>query len=352
MHNKRISVLVSGAVAFGVLTACGSAAAPDYSGAGHGTVTIKVNSGDTAAATGNTLKSAGVVESVDAFVKAAADDPAAQGIQPGTYTMHLQMSSVAALQILDDPANVVRGGVLVTPGMRVAEVIVAITSNSKLTKAQVVSALENTSALGLPSWAHGDVEGFLAPATYNVATGETATQLLKQMVAKAVDTYTSINLAARAAKVGLTPEQVVTVASILEKEARRDQDYPKVARAIYNRLKINMPLQSDATVAYANNLSGAIWTTPAQRNNSSPYNTYQHQGLPPGPINSPGRTTLEAALSPASGPWLYWVVVNLQTGETVFSTTFAEHQAAIAQFQQYCATQSASHCGSVGGTAQ
>jgi UPF0755 protein len=215
-----------------------------------------------------------------------------------------------------------------------------------------VAALENTSALGLPSWANGDVEGFLAPATYEVTPGETAAQLIKQMVSKAVQDYASMNLASRAQSVGLTPEQVITVASILEKEARRTEDFPKVARAIYNRLKINMALQSDATVAYASNLSGAIWTTAAQRNNSSPYNTYKHTGLPPGPINSPGQTTLEAALNPASGPWLYWVVVNLQTGETVFSTTFAEHDAAVQQFHHYCETQSASHCGTVGGTQQ
>lgn len=350
MLNRQISALAGCVLALGVLTACGSA--PDYAGDGHGDVTIQVKSGDTAAAIGNTLKAAGVVQSVDAFVKAAANDPAASGIQPGSYKMHLQMSSAAALKILDDPANVVRGGVLVAPGMKVADVISAITANSKITQAQVVAALEKPSALGLPSWANGDVEGFLGPATYAVAPGETATQLLRQMVSKAVATYSSMDLVSRAAKVGLTPEQAVTVASILEKEARRDQDYPKVARAIYNRLKINMALQSDATVAYASNLSGAIWTTQAQRDNSSPYNTYKHTGLPPGPINSPGQTTLNAALNPASGPWLYWVVVNLQTGETVFSTTFAEHQAAVQQFQQYCATQSASHCGTVGGTAQ
>lgn len=350
MSDMRISALVGCALALGALTACGSA--PDYAGEGHGDVVVQVKSGDSAAAIGRALKAAGVVESVDAFVKAAANDPAAAGIQPGSYKMHLQMSSAAALKILDDTANVIRGGVLVTPGMKVSDVISAITANSKLTREQVVAALSHPGALGLPAWAHGDVEGFLGPATYTVAPGESATQVIRRMVAAAVDTYTSLDLETRAAKVGLTPEQVVTVASILEKEARRSQDFPKVARAIYNRLKITMPLQSDATVAYANKLSGAIWTTPAQRNNASPYNTYQHTGLPPGPINSPGRTTLNAALSPAAGPWLYWVVVNLQTGETVFSTTFAEHQLAIQQFQQYCQTQSASHCGTVGGTPQ
>ena len=101
------------------------------------------------------------------------------------------------------------------------------------------------------------------------------------------------------------------------------------------------PLQSDATVSYANKVSGEIWTTQAMRNNASPYNTYQHTGLPPGPIGNPGETTLKAALNPATGTWLYWIVVNLKTGKTVFSNTLAEHNAAKQQFIEYCKTSDA-----------
>lgn len=346
--SRTISSLAGCVLALGVLTACGSA--PDYAGAGHGDVVVQVKSGDSAAQIGNRLKAAGVVQSVDGFVKAAANDPAAAGIQPGSYHLKLEMSSEAALAVLDDPNNMVHTGVVVREGAKVSEVIEAITSSSKITKDQVVAALEKPASLGLPKEAGGDIEGYLGPATYTVTPGETATQLLKQMVAQAVTLHSSIDLKAKAGAVGLTPEQVVVVASIIEKEARRPQDYPKVARAIYNRLKQGMPLQSDATVAYANDVKGAIWTTAEQRNNTSPYNTYQHTGLPPGPINSPGKATLEAALKPADGPWLYWVVVNLKTGETVFSTTFADHQKAVAQFNEYCRTESASHCGTVGGT--
>ena len=117
----------------------------------------------------------------------------------------------------------------------------------------------------------------------------------------------------------------------------RDEDYPKVARAIYNRLDDGMALQSDATVAYANGLSGEVFTTAEQRAVDSPYNTYANTGLPPGPIGNPGETTIDAALHPADGDWLYWVVVNLKTGETVFSNTYAEHQQAVEQLQEYCA---------------
>ncbi|HWU31607.1 MAG TPA: endolytic transglycosylase MltG, partial [Marmoricola sp.] len=114
-------------------------------------------------------------------------------------------------------------------------------------------------------------------------------------------------------------------------------DMNKVARVFYNRLAQGMLLQSDATVAFANNLSGTVWTTDAQRNNPSPYNTYVHKGLPPGPIDNPGLAAIQAALHPAAGPWLYFVPVNLKTGETVYSTTYADHQKAVAQLQAWCA---------------
>ena len=94
---------------------------------------------------------------------------------------------------------------------------------------------------------------------------------------------------------------------------------------------------ASATVAYANHLHGQVWTTQEQRDNPSPYNTYEHAGLPPGPIGNPGATTLEAAMHPAHGHWLYWVVVNLATGKTIFSDTYAEHEAAVQQLDQYCA---------------
>lgn len=115
-----------------------------------------------------------------------------------------------------------------------------------------------------------------------------------------------------------------------------------VARAIYNRLQGKtetgqpMKLQLDSTVIYANGGTGTLTTTDAQRALDSAYNTYKVDGLPPGPINSPGKSAIEAALNPADGTWIYWVVVNPQTGETKFASTDAEHQANVAEFQAWC----------------
>jgi UPF0755 protein len=234
--------------------------------------------------------------------------------------------------VLVNPKNLIQARVTVPEGSRIKDVTKAIVKHTDITAAQVRAALSKPAALGLPASAGGRVEGYLFPATYSVVPGETAQQLLKQMVAKTVEVTKSLDLDARASALGYSPEQVLTMASILEYEGSRKADLPKIARVFYNRLDDGMALQSDATVAYANNLSGTVWTTQAQRDNPSPYNTYVHTGLPPGPIGSPGERTLEAALNPAQGDWLYFVPINLETGETAFASTLAEHNANVARW--------------------
>jgi UPF0755 protein len=314
---------------------------PDYSGPGSGSVTIEVRQGDTAAAIGRTLKEAGVVKSVGAFTDAASSDERSRTIQVGYYRLRKEMKASDALAVLINPKNLLQARVTIPEGYRVKDIVKAIDEKTDISAAKVRAALKDTKALGLPAEANGKVEGYLFPATYSVVPGETAKTLLKQMVAKTVQTEKDLNLKAKADALGYTPEEIMTIASILEYEGSRDEDYPKIARAIYNRLDEGMALQSDATVAYANNLSGTVWTTQAQRDNPSEYNTYVHTGLPPGPIGSPGEKTLEAALNPADGPWLYWLVVNLKTGETRFNTTLEGHNQDKAVLQEYCKTSDA-----------
>ncbi len=316
--------------------------APDYAGPGSSSVLYQVKSGATTTQIGRDLKTAGVVASVDAFNRAAADNEKSRNIQVGYYQLKKKMAAKDAVSVLVDPASLVQSLVTVPEGARVQSIVKTIVAKTDITKRAVTQALADPKALGLPAEAKGNPEGYLFPATYTVPPGQTAVQLLSQMVAKTVQTEKSLDIASKAKKVGLTSEQVLTVASILEFEASRDSDYPKVARAIYNRLDQHMPLQSDATVAYANNNnSGTVYTTSEERKLDSRYNTYRYPGLPPGPIGSPGQMTIEAALNPSSGKQLFWVVVNLKTGETRYADTYAGHLKNVALFRQYCQTSDA-----------
>jgi UPF0755 protein len=153
-------------------------------------------------------------------------------------------------------------------------------------------------------------------------------------------------------ELGVAPEdrmRVVILASIVQRESGPNvADMAKISRVFLNRLDKGMNLQSDATVAYGTGRTDTVWTTDAERTDASnPYNTYANPGLPIGPIGNPGADALDAAIHPADGPWLFFVPVNLQTGETVFSSTADEHEAAAAQLRAWCSAsdENAAYCG-------
>ena len=126
-------------------------------------------------------------------------------------------------------------------------------------------------------------------------------------------------------------------ASIVQAEAGRSQDMPKVARVLENRLARHIPLQLDSTVSYATGHFG-ITTSARDRASRSPYNTYRVAGLPPGPIDSPGIAAVKAVLNPAAGDWLFFVTVNPDTGETKFAVTEAQRVAITREFQAWLRT--------------
>jgi UPF0755 protein len=313
------------------------APAPDYAGPGSGSVLYQVRSGASSTQIGRELKAADVVKSVDAFSNAARDNDKSRSIQVGYYQLKKKMKASQALAVLVNPANMVQSLVVVPEGARVRQIEKTIVSKTDISMKAVTAALANPTAIGLPAEARGNPEGYLFPATYSVPPKQTALGLIRQMVAKTVEEEKSLDVAGKAGKVGLTPQQVLTVASILEYEANRSEDYPKVARVLYNRLSKGMLLQLDSTVSYISQRTGDVFTTPAERASSSPYNTYRHAGLPPGPIGSPGEQTIKAALAPATGNWLYFVP-DYQENTTHFTSTLAEHDKYVAKLQQYCRT--------------
>ncbi|GAA1122581.1 endolytic transglycosylase MltG [Kribbella jejuensis] len=341
-----VSLLVVGAIVAGAVLGFGKAkdalagvfSAPDYQGQGTGTVVVEISKGQAVSSIADTLEKKEVVKSARAFERVARDDPRSLQIQAATYTLRKHMSAKAALDLmLDTQLSVLVTRISFPAGKTKAEVALILQgSKMKLPPGAAAKALANPSLLGLPSYAHNNPEGFLFPGTYDVPKNANAYTMIKLMTANYAKAAASLDLVNSAKRKGLDPYQAVIVASIIGAETNRQQDYAKVARVIYNRLSAGMYLGMDSTVHYVVGKDGGVYTTPEQRKNPSPYNTYNHKGLPPTPINSPTREELSAAINPAPGPWKYFTLVNLDTGETAFATTFAEHQANVKKLQLWC----------------
>ncbi|MFW6599636.1 endolytic transglycosylase MltG [Propionibacteriaceae bacterium Y2011] len=309
--------------------------APDFEGPGKVEVVVTVPRGAGVTEIGDLLVEENVVRSTAAFLNAVKDHPEAVNIQAGTYRMKTELPASEALEILLDPEAMLRNFVLIPEGLRVSQQFQLISERTEIPVADLEAAAKDKAALGLPDYAP-NVEGFLFPNTYEIPEETTAADLLKQMVGQYNDVAAATSLEARADSLGVSPLELLTIASIVEREVNRAEDRPKVARVIFNRLSRDMPLQMDSTVHYAVNDYENTTTTDEQRANKSPYNTYVHKGLPPGPISAPGRSSIEAATSPEAGDWLFFVTVNLDTGETRFADTLEEHNANVALFQQWC----------------
>jgi UPF0755 protein len=313
---------------------------PDYTGPGSGTVTVQIKSGETATQVGQQLLNQGVVASVRAFSNAAKASGKGSALEPGSYHLHKHMAATLAFALLLKPSSRVELSVLIPEGMRLSEIIATLGRDTGNLKGYQ-QAIKNVPALGLPSYAKGNPEGYLFPATYTVQPGTQPAQVLRDMVQRFNKEAQSVNLPAVAKHDQISEGDAITVASLVQAEGRRPQDLAKIARVIYNRLNVHMNLQLDTTVLYARHSRAADVTVAQTQDTKSPYNTYLHRGLPPGPIDSPGDAAIKAALHPAPtrDDWLYFLTVNPKTGLTKFTNSFTEFQ----QFQQELAAYNASH---------
>jgi UPF0755 protein len=307
----------------------------DYTGQGTGEVVVEIKKGDTGSDIARTLYEAGVVKSSAAFYELSLTDDRAASFQPGFFQLRKQMSAEWAMRELTDPKNRVEGKVTIPEGARVGQIVEAIAKNTEIAQEDLEKALEDPSSIGLPEAAGGNPEGWLYPATYTVPPGTSATDILSQMVKKTIAVEEDLDIDARADALGFSKEEILIIASILEYEVNRDEDFGKAARVIYNRLEQDMPLQMDSTVAYVSGREGDVFTTAEERDADSEYNTYKYPGLPPGPIGSPGEATLEAALNPTKGDWLYFVA-DPENGGTVFTESYSEHLRNVDRLQQFC----------------
>ncbi len=297
---------------------------PDYSGAGTGWVTVRIYSGDSAATVGQRLQQAGVVETARAFQNAAKASGQGSALEPGYYRMHRHMAAALAFAMLLKPSSRVQTKITIPEGLRLSQII-AVLGQATGEPGGYQQAIKDVPALGLPSYAKGNPEGYLFPATYDVQPNTPPIKVLKAMVARFGVEAASVNLPAAAAHAQLTEGQVIVVASLIQAEGRNTADFPKIAEVIYNRLNSGIKLQLDSTVMYALHRYG-IRATSAQAQVRSPYNTYLHTGLPPGPIGSPGDVAIQAALHPAHGNLMYFVTVDPKTGLTKFTSSYAVAQ--------------------------
>ena len=340
--GKRISGLVIVAlvaamvfIAWRLLS--GGSSPTDYPGPGTGEVTIVVGRGDSLTEIGRTLQEAGVVLTADAFVEATGNDPRSSTLGPGSYTLRQEMSAADALALMLTPESRAQNRLVLPEGLRLDQAFAIASEVTGIPVKQFEKVAEDPSNVGLPEWAGGRLEGFLFPATYDLVGDETAEDVIRTLVGRFDQAAATTDLVARAREVGRDPYEILVIASLVQAEVLPN-DFAKAAAVVYNRLDADMPLQFDSTVSYALGITD-IQLNAEQLATDSPYNTYQNQGLPPTPINSPGEAAIEAALVPAKAKWLYFVTVDPQTRETKFARTYDRFLKLKRQFQENLANQ-------------
>ncbi len=303
----------------------------DYAGPGTGNVTVTIPAGATGRQIADILHEAGVVATAGAFVDAYTADSRASSIQPGSFTLKKEMSAAGALAALLDPSNKASITVTIPEGFTTWQVYERLAAALSVSVNEVKAAAAGD--IGLPEQSGGNPEGWYAPLTYTFEPGTTPTHALTEMVAARVQGLRNLGLDPSAWQFTLIK------ASIVEREGYANT-YTRVARVLENRLVDNEQthgfLQMDSTVLYGVNKTGGV-PTRTELETDTPYNTYLHAGLPPTPIGSPGAATIDAVLHPEAGDWLYFVTVNLDTGETKFASNLDDHNRNVAEFKAWLA---------------
>jgi UPF0755 protein len=292
---------------------------------------VEIPSGTGAAEIRRRLVEAGVVSDELAFRAALMWTGQSRALKAGEYRFDRPMS------VVDVVEKLARGDVYGHPitfpeGLTIREMAEIVESHGFGKADEFIKAARDGSLVNDLDPAAKDLEGYLFPETYTLPRGTPVVTLVSLMVERFRDTYTMLE-AKRSGQVGLSTRQIVTLASLVEKETGRAEERPLVAAVYRNRLDKNMAMQADPTVVYALVKAGTYDGNIRKRDLSfdSPYNTYKYAGLPPGPIASPGRAALEAALAPAEVDYLYFVSKN--DGSHAFAETLAKHNANVQEYQ-------------------
>ena len=292
---------------------------------------VEIPSGIGTSSMGKRLADMGVIRSAPSFRLAVWMRGAGRKLQAGEYRFDRPMTPT---EVVD---KIARGDVYVRAitfreGLNIREMASLFESGGFGTAADFIAAAKNASLVHDIDREARDLEGYLFPDTYTLQRRATAEQLVERMVGRFKKAWTP-ELQQQASARGLSTRQLMTLASVVEKETGKAEERPVVAGVYTNRLRIGMPLQCDPTVIYALMLAGR-YDGNIRKDDlqiDSPYNTYRYRGLPPGPIAAPGTASLVAAARPADVPFLYFV--SRGDGSHVFSATLAEHNRNVVTYQ-------------------
>lgn len=328
--------------------------APDYTGSGESDVVVRVQQGDAGSDIAAKLVEYDVIASTGAFMGAAHGRDDFASIQPGYYKVRTQIPAATAIDMLTDSDN--RVGSFVIPEGRKLHTSVSVDGEhvtpgifSMIARASCVelngeetcieeddllraAASAELETLGVPEWARAEVsraedperriEGLIRAGRWDVDPDASAEEILAELITRSALAYEQTGILEASEAVGVSPYEMLTIASLLEHEAL-PHDFSKVARVILNRLDAGMRLEFDSTVNYALE-EIEIATTDDARQTRTPWNTYAMEGLPQTPISSPSLEALQAVENPEDGDWRFFVTIDFE-GTTVFADTFEEH---------------------------
>ncbi|GAB2508607.1 hypothetical protein GCM10027064_02520 [Microbacterium petrolearium] len=308
----------------------------DYEpGEATGEVLFTIEEGDTGSSISPKLHEAGVTLKAGSFYDYLIRESQSPTFYPGTYRLQERMTSEAVLAALEDPESKLADTAQLREGLTVEATLPILADGLEMPIEELQAAVADPRAYGVEA---DSLEGWLFPATYTFGPDVTAQDVIRTLVDRTVQSLDAAGV----------PEQdrqrILTIASIIEREGRFEEDYYRVSRVIQNRLdpsnqETGGKLEMDSTAQYGVGEihAGEVWSSEEALTDDNPWNTYVHPGLPIGPIANPGDLAIDAAMHPADGPWLYFTAVNLDPGESTFSVTLAEHEEGVAQLRQWCA---------------
>ena len=300
-------------------------------------VQVEIKPGTDTETIARKLQAAGVISSSTSFRVRARVFGVDGKLKPGVYDLTAGMSASSAIEALKAGPPVVYVSVTIPEGFVIDQIAERFEKQAQVPKNEF-ARLAKSGALqfaeGHPYLAgayKGSLEGYLFPKTYRVKAGSSATEVIEMMLDQFDKETASVDLK-RATASGLNLNQVVTLASMIERESRLDAERPLVSSVIHNRLRTNSLLKIDATIQYVLG-NNRFRLTDADIHIDSPYNTYTHKGLPPGPISNPGLKSLQAAAVPADTVLFYYVLTG-KDGSHTFTTNLAEFLVAKKKSQQ------------------